>query len=841
MIVNIKNTGLFNLEIELPLRQMNESQNNTMKRVFYLFNEIKNNLIEGKQKLNSAKKDYYDFLKMNKEIENSRKTDSNLLYEAKKQNYFILYKYELDKMNEKIDNSNRKYNEIMEELDSINLHKENTYIKFILEFGKMIGDMGNKFIEFEKKIKDKYSRINLNSIKNKEMKIRFPKEEIDKAQIINLFENNNIGNIHNNDLNLFEMGLDNINKEKQDNNNNNNNMINNNKLKKTNTGFDFEILEISDEEEKINNLMDEIIKKLNEKEEINPTKISELFDNFKYDYSKYSLLFLEKIKKYYKKRSFSCKNKQNFIHLSNIINDLIIKEDDNKIFNEIFEVSKMINHEGVFLASIIQKNNPFLNTKTFWMNLIENNIISKLNEFTCRLLKVNIKSIKQIKIQVNENKKKQEKKEDILQNLYNKIYGYKKLNKRQKTQLEEYSKKIILACVSKSISNMCNFLVHESFILDIINYYTEIFVLGIETIKYFQNLLSVKFKNPKLKLNQTPEEQKEKYGFFLNKIELVILNSSKFLPKEEFIKIFQLNHNIYLKTRPYLLKFRLTKFDISINERLLIWEIILNIKDIKKKYNYLELKEKIEENNTDDKNGKAYALIDLDLKRTPLFREKENHKKIAANILKSANISQSKSGIDYYQGMNFIILFLYQLLEYDEEKTFYFFLALNKNTKYHELFKNELSDLVIYFDVFEKILEINLPEIYYELLDKQINTQFYSTPWFITLFTSEVNEFKKEKVSKFTLMAFESFIFLGWSGIINSGLTLLYYNKDKILNYDGNELMKYMISKINNVNKITDEEFENLHKQFLHNSEKMNENFIKKLIEIIKYEKEHNQ
>ena len=197
--------------------------------------------------------------------------------------------------------------------------------------------------------------------------------------------------------------------------------------------------------------------------------------------------------------------------------------------------------------------------------------------------------------------------------------------------------------------------------------------------------------------------------------------------------------------------------------------------------------------------------------------------------------------MDYFQGMNFIILFLIQLLDFDEERTFYFFLALEKNTKYHELFKNELSELEIFFIVLDKILEINLPEIYYELLDKTINTQFYSTPWFITLFTSEVGQFKKEKAPKFALMAFESFIFEGWSGVINSGLTLLYYNKDIILNFNGNELMKYMISKINNTNIITDEEFANLHKVFLNYSEKVNENFIKKLIEIIKYEKEYNQ
>ena len=166
-------------------------------------------------------------------------------------------------------------------------------------------------------------------------------------------------------------------------------------------------------------------------------------------------------------------------------------------------------------------------------------------------------------------------------------------------------------------------------------------------------------------------------------------------------------------------------------------------------------------------------------------------------------------------------------------------MAIEKYTNYHELFDNELSDLVNFFKVFEKILEIYHPDIYYSLLDKQIMTQFFSTSWFVTIFTSEINEFKSEKAPKFILMAFEGFIFGGWSGIFNAGLTLIYYNKDKILNYDGNELMRYMIADLNNLNSIPDEDFEKLRKVYLNTSEKINESYIKKLIDIIKFESDY--
>ena len=200
-----------------------------------------------------------------------------------------------------------------------------------------------------------------------------------------------------------------------------------------------------------------------------------------------------------------------------------------------------------------------------------------------------------------------------------------------------------------------------------------------------------------------------------------------------------------------------------------------------------------------------------------------------------------KDSIDYYQGMNFILLFLYQILDYNEENTFYFFLALTKNTKYAELYKNDLSELVIFYKVFDKILEINLPEIYYTLLDKQIMTQFYATPWFITLFTSEVQEFEKTKAPKFILLAFESFIFGGWSGVFNAGLALLYYKKDKILNFGGNDLMRFMIADLNNINNMSEENCEKLQKFFLTNSERINETFIQRLVDVIQFEESNKQ
>jgi hypothetical protein len=141
-------------------------------------------------------------------------------------------------------------------------------------------------------------------------------------------------------------------------------------------------------------------------------------------------------------------------------------------------------------------------------------------------------------------------------------------------------------------------------------------------------------------MNQNYEEYKEKYGYHMTSNEIILLNASKFLPKENYINIFRINKDINLKIRKNLLKYELTKFDIPINERIKIWEIVLNIKEIKKIYNYNEIKNRFSQMKLEKDSPliKKLSIIDLDLGRTPLFRENEMHNKTACNILKCIGI-----------------------------------------------------------------------------------------------------------------------------------------------------------------------------------------------------------
>ena len=765
------------IDIISPLYTICDNQNKQMNKVLSSYKKIKNDLFEGKLKLNNAKKDYIEIIKednkakeqkKNSEKVDKDKTDDNLLFDTKKNSSFTVYKYQLEKLNEKIDESNEKYNEIKPELNSMNLVRESTYKIIILKFAKIVGNVGNEFINFKNAIEEKLlkpldGKVNLIPYKNKNVEERFTKEKLFSQEDTELIAKEN-NNEENNKI-VEEQNLE----ENPNNNNNKNNIINNDKIKnKSNNildGFDFELINepISSKDPSLISLINEVIQKLLSEKEISSSDMSLLLESIKYD-SDCSLKFLIEMQRYCEDNIINLKSEDNFIHLSNLFNELILSKSNNiEMSNAIIELSKTIKYNDSYITSILRKKNKIISSKNFWMNLIDKNLIFQLNKLINRLINSKTKETKGKKIQ---SPKISEKFTNILNN--NPLY--KKLNKRQKVQVEENIKKELISIISNYITNMTHFLLKHNLIIEIISYYVENFELGIETYYYFESLINIKFQKHYLKLNPTKEHLNEKYGNSLNKEQIICVNASKFLPKENYIQLFFLDKSMYSVIRKYLINYRLKFFDISLTERIHIWESLLNVNEIRKKYVYKKIKENFLNNSSQPKlhwpkKVKFLTLIDLDLERTPLFCSQETHK-IKANFILKCSITQDDD-INYYQGMNYLLLFIYQIMDFDEEKTFYIFYSILKNTNYIEVFKNEMKDLVIYFKTFNKILELNFQDIYYSLKKKQILTQLYATQWFITFFNNDTEEFEKNKIPNFLILALESFLCYGFCGVLN--------------------------------------------------------------------------
>ena len=629
-----------------------------------------------------------------------------------------------------------------------------------------------------------------------------------------------------------------------------NNNINNNELSINNnasSGYDeFEIVENSIIFQRNNQAQNElfikdIINKLMSEKELLSQEISTLMNLLKEEDPStkklYSYTFLTKLNQLNDKYIVILKNKKNFIHLSNILNDISIKQNKIDILKLIINISQIITFKEWYLFNLLQKKNKYLSTKTFWSKIIIDSFINDLNKQTKLIMKEQINNI--------ENNKNKEKETNIyiLEFIHfsNQITNYKKLTHEQKIKLDKFARDNKNNILIKAIEGMCSFLVQKKVAMEVVAEFGKNFGFNSDNINYYELLIDV-YSNRNylynLKKLSLEDKKEEKFAKIC-----LISNMAKFLPKEQLLNLLIIKKDMtkYIKTdifRNYLLDKKL-----SVDERTRIWGLMLNLKKLKEQYNYEEKKQELLkslENNEFPKESRTFqniSIIDLDVKRTT-FLDKDNLTKIQKslrNIL--ITLIYVNKEIGYFQGMNYITAFFLQLLDFNEERAFYFMLGLEKNTKFKDLFENNLYLLTSFFDAFEKILKINIPEIYQHQINNGVKPNFYLPPWFLTLFTFICTKFEKEKVPKFILLVVESFLLNGWSAIFNAGYTIIKYHRNDIINFKADKLMNFMVNTFGQKEILIEENFEYIKKKYIKNSYKINEELISKLLEIAKYQR----
>ena len=798
--INITN---FNDFIISPLDNFIYSFHFATSKNLTIFNEIKCDLFDEKKNLNNKRDTYFNYMNELSEIEAKSsknifyiegdelsKKDENIFNNAMKENYAQIYQYELNRINEIIEESNKKYSNILHEINAIKVSLKLTVKDCLIKFAKSLSDFSSTFNNFSEEIIKKIE--SLKGFKNEsitesfgkrtENKERFEKEILEKFQIKKDKIDSKDKNIEKNEKKgifdffkkrkLWETGT----------------FMDSNKTEKNNDTFELVSQQKIQEEQKVNNneYIDEIIKELVGDKELKSKKISNLLNivNELNNQDKNSIIFLNKLKKYYKHRVITFKNKNNFNHLSNIINDLCLKhKKNNNILNLIIEVSQMIKYKNDYIYKIIQKKNEFFSTKTLWIQLIDNDLIENLNKYAQTLLSKKIED-------KNNTKDNEEDKVIMLEKigLNKKITNYKKFKLGQKKELFQYAKEKLCLILSKNISGMCCFLVPEKVINEIIIYYGAQFKLEYDIKNYLKNKMIVK----NMKVIHHIKFCSDKDEKLNNKI-ICISNLSKYYPINELPSLLKLNKKIYQKLRKNIFLKLLSDKNLSINSHLILWKEYLQIEKIKKDFKYKDIKEgiylSVEKGNINEeiREEKTINIIEKDLLRTSFIQKNKSH----FNNLKSILISFLVlfPNIGYCQGMNCVVSFLYQLLDYNEEETFYFLCGLELNTKYHEIFQDNFETLKTYFIIFEKILNINNPEIYYKFMDNDLMTNSYMSPWFITLFTDNIYIFKNDDPPKLVFFVIEKFILEGWSVFFNCGFTLLEYCYEKIMILEKDKLI----------------------------------------------------
>ena len=159
--------------------------------------------------------------------------------------------------------------------------------------------------------------------------------------------------------------------------------------------------------------------------------------------------------------------------------------------------------------------------------------------------------------------------------------------------------------------------------------------------------------------------------------------------------------------------------------------------------------------------------------------------------------------------MNYIAAFLLTLIG-DEEDSFYIYYSLLMSTDYGGLFPNDLEKLKKIFYVFDRLLNILMPEIYFYLKNNSITVSYFISPWFITLFTNAFQYIKEKDKPKVLLRIWDLFLFDGWKSIIKIGISLIKHFETKLLSLSSEDLLQFLINDIIKSDFFSNENFDTL-------------------------------
>ena len=667
-------------------------------------------------------------------------------------------------------------------------------------------------------------------------------------------------------LNNFNNNIEkNINEFSIENNNNNNDsfILNNINFEKENFISFEEFIKEGEEKYKIfkekvlnlkfnyiynineQNVLKNLINSIFNEEELNIKLLCELFDIFNKN-SNNEQIFIDSLLE--KKNNVQILNINNFNYLVNILTFISLNNDSLYLKNfkinltiiylsdKIFYINNN-NNTKIYICALLSKNR-FFKSKFFWTDFIEFKLFKKLEDHLNQMKSIRKKNI----ISKFFYKNKENSELNILKNLR----IFKLFNNNLDNDDIIFFDKIISnemnSILNDSLKDLCNFEIRCEIAFDILIDLCQKYKINKKNMNYFfvyYNVQSYTIKKQNFEKNNFSNFNKFKIKIKKNnknEILLKIINNSLiFLNKQDYFNLFLLNNSFNKYLSKKIFKIILKNPNLNINIRLKIWEEILQIKTLKEKFDYQKLKNEI-------KDEKLKNEIFLDLHRT-FFGEIEKNDELFQKISNILIITCTLSdGIKYCQGMNFVVEILYEITK-NEEKVFYIFLALFLNTEYSNIFSKNLSKLKSFFYVFQRIINLFLPEISSYLNSNNIEFNFFSSSWFITLFSSSRQFNQNEKVSNVLIRILDNFILFGWKSLLKVCLYLLKFYENKLLKLNNEELLQFLINDVLKNDFFTDKnvdfiesafEFKGIQNVLIKNiedeyklNEKLNENNIK--------------
>ena len=719
--------------------------------------------------------------------------DSTLAQDIKNKmiakNYENIYKYEIKRYNSFISDIKKDYNEIKKKIESIE-EKRILFIKENLDKFKLILDeISNEFLNFMKTVENNSTsdiiKEEQNIWNNKLFQFQKDEEFIPLESFISFkdFYSKNQDILLNNKYN-FDIKIENIENYKK---------ITNMK------------------EKEMVDCFNSIITLFLDKETINQEKINLIFDIFQNPRKKdpWKIFIDCLLNKNTELSILKFVNLKNLEDLGNCLNYAILREDS--IFEGNFEINLKIiyisektfymneeNNDKIYLSAILSKN-KYLRTSQYWRNILEFKLANKINEA--------IKRFNDVFEFKNEKKKgffskiggaiglSNSLNDSIISKsrIMRLIKNYNDLDKKRIEIIDKISIQELLNLIKDNIPNMMNFNHPPELCLDLIAKLIDEYKISKKNIKYYVIYTNVCSNSIRRFLKTEENSEKNKISNFKNKdgkikIFKILAKTIPYLNLNDYNKILLCSKTANKSLKNKIYSHVLKQKNISNKIRLIIWENKLKVKDLKNKYNYKEILSR-------ETNVKAKKLIEMDVTRTSV-KSSENEKETKNNLINVlCAITQINNEINYYQGMQYIVLFLMEL--YGEEEAFFLFLALLLNTEYPLLFEKNLQKLKIFFYVFKRIISLFEPELNSFLNINNLPVDLFLSPWFVTLFCGAHHYLRQiEDNTPIIIRIIDFFILYGWKSSMSLGCALLHTYEQEIVKLNVDCLNKFLLNDI---------------------------------------------
>lgn len=159
---------------------------------------------------------------------------------------------------------------------------------------------------------------------------------------------------------------------------------------------------------------------------------------------------------------------------------------------------------------------------------------------------------------------------------------------------------------------------------------------------------------------------------------------------------------------------------------------------------------------------------------------------VLTRVLRSIAFSYSDSA-SYCQGMNYLAG-IFQI-EYVQEDTSFRMMSQLLEKRMMKVFTSEFQHLQMNFYILDRLIELFIPDLHRHFSEENIVPVFYSSGWFITLFT---NTLQYTVRSYMVLWVMDFFIAESTKGFFKCIIVLLRYLKPRFMKMSFDQIMNFL-------------------------------------------------